>query len=123
VRLAIAIGLAAGLLFTPVAVFAADCVPAPTDLTSSGQLRIATHLTTPPQGFLDNDKPAGFAIELGNAIAEQMCLKAEFVNIAFAGMFPGLNAKKFDTILAGVGITPERQQSFDFVPYFQGGLG
>lgn len=121
-RLAMAIGLAAGLLFTPVAVLATDCVPAPTDLTSSGQLRIATHLTTPPQGFLDNDQPAGFAIELGNAIAGQMCLKAEFVNIAFAGMFPGLNAKKFDTILAGVGITPERQQSFDFVPYFQGGV-
>jgi len=28
----------------------------------------------------------------------------------------------FDTVIAAVDITPERQQSFDFVPYFQGGL-
>jgi len=116
-------GLAVGLLMAPVATWAADCpVSAPSNLTNSGKLTIATHLTTPPQGFLDNDKPAGFAIEIGAAIAEQMCLQSEFVNIAFAGMFPGLDAKKFDTIIAGVGITPERQKAFDFVPYFQGGV-
>ena len=100
----------------------ADCVSAPSDLTTAGKLTIATHLTTPPQGFLDNDKPAGFAIEIGEAIAGQMCLKAEFVNMAFAGMFPGLDARKFDTIIGGIGITPQRQESFDFVPYFQGGV-
>lgn len=37
-------------------------------------------------------------------------------------MFPGLDARKFDTIIAGVGITPEREKTFDFVPYFQGGV-
>jgi polar amino acid transport system substrate-binding protein len=115
--------LAAGLLMAPAAGWAAECpVSPPSNLSSPGKLTIATHLTTPPQGFLDNDKPAGFAIEIGAAIAEQMCLQSEFVNIAFAGMFPGLDAKKFDTIIAGVGITPERQKAFDFVPYFQGGV-
>ena len=121
----IASGLAAAyvLLASAHAAPAADCpVAPPAGLVSGGTLTIATHLTTPPQGFLDNDKPAGFAIELGEALAAQMCLKASFVNIAFAGMFPGLNARKFDTIIAGIGITPERQQSFDFVPYFQGGV-
>ena len=102
---------------------AAQCpVTPPHDLVTPGKLTIATHLTTPPQAFLENDKPAGFAVELGDALAEQMCLKAEWVNIAFAGMFPALNAKKFDTILSGVGITPQREESFDFVPYFQGGV-
>lgn len=101
----------------------ADCaVRAPADLTSPGKLVVATHLTTPPQGFLDKEKPAGFAIEIGEALAGEICLTPEFVNVAFAGLFPGLNAKKFDTIIAGVGITPERQHSFDFVPYFQGGV-
>ena len=116
-------GLAAALVWLPVSARPAECpVRAPTDLVSPGKLVVATHLTTPPQGFLDDDKPAGFAIEIGEAVAAQMCLKADFVNIAFAGMFPGLNAKKFDTIIGGIGITPERQQSFDFVPYFQGGV-
>ena len=102
---------------------AAECpVTPPPDLVTPGKLTIATHLTTPPQAFLENDKPAGFAVELGEALAEQMCLKAEWVNIAFAGMFPALNAKKFDTIISGVGVTPQREESFDFVPYFQGGV-
>jgi polar amino acid transport system substrate-binding protein len=120
-KLRVIVGLTAAMLLAPVCAFA-DCVPAPAGLASPGKLTIATHLTTPPQGFLQDDKPAGFAIEIGEAIAKQMCLNAEFVNIAFAGMFPGLDARKFDTIIAGVGITPQRQESFDFVPYFQGGV-
>ena len=110
-------------LLAPVAAWSADCpVRAPAELITPGKLTIATHLTTPPQAFLENEKPAGFAVEIGEALAQQMCLKAEFVNMAFAGLFPGINAKKFDTIIAGVGITPQRQESFDFVPYFQGGV-
>ncbi len=115
--------IAAIALLVPLASRAADCpVKAPAQLVTSGTLTIATHLTTPPQAFLDGDKPAGFAVEIGQALAKEMCLKAEFVNVAFAGLFPGINARKFDTIIAGVGITPARQEAFDFVPYFQGGV-
>ncbi|HXQ66206.1 MAG TPA: ABC transporter substrate-binding protein [Alphaproteobacteria bacterium] len=118
------LGLAAALATLPAVAWAAgDCpVRPPADLTSPGTLTIATHLTMPPQAFLDNDKPAGFAIEIGEAIAREMCLKAAFVNFDFAGLFPGLNARKFDTIIAGIGITPDRQKSLDFVPYFEGGV-
>lgn len=106
-----------------IAAHAADCaVKAPAALVTAGKLTIATHLTSPPQAFEDNGKPSGFAVELGEAIAAQMCLKAEFIDVAFAGLFPGINARKFDTVIAGVGITPQRQESFDFVPYFQGGV-
>src|SRR5437763_10680730 len=112
------------VLLAPVAVWSADCaVKAPPELVTPGKLTIATHLTTPPQAFLDDKgEPAGMAVDLGNALAEQMCLRAEFVNVAFAGLFPGINAKKFDTVIAGAGITPARQESFDFVAYFQGGV-
>jgi polar amino acid transport system substrate-binding protein len=110
-------------MLAPLAARSAECpVKAPPGLTAPGKLTIATHLTTPPQAFLENEKPAGFAVDLGRALAQEMCLEADFVNMAFAGLFPGLNAKKFDTIIAGVGITPQRQEAFDFVPYFQGGV-
>src|SRR5439155_16010392 len=102
------------MLATPFGAFAADCaVKAPADLVAPGRLTIATHLSTPPQAFLDADKPAGFAVEIGDALAKEMCLKAEWVDVAFAGLFPGINAHKFDTVIAGVGITPARQESFD----------
>jgi len=107
----------------PLGAFAANCpVTPPANLVAPGKLTIATHLSTPPQAFLENDKPAGFAVEIGDALAKAMCLKVEWVDVAFAGLFPGINARKFDTVIAGVGITPARQEAFDFVPYFQGGV-
>jgi polar amino acid transport system substrate-binding protein len=115
--------LVASLVLATPAAHAADCaVRPPADLLEAGKLTVATHLTMPPQAYLDGDKPAGFAVEIGHTLARQMCLEAAFVNIAFAGLFPGINAHKFDTIIAGIGITPQRQESFDFVPYFQGGV-
>jgi ABC-type amino acid transport substrate-binding protein len=117
------ITLATLAVLSPLIAWSADCpVKAPAELVTSGKLTIATHLTTPPQAFLDNNKPAGMAVDLGEALAKKMCLQAEFVDVPFAGLFPGINAHKFDTVIAGVGITPARQESFDFVPYFQGGV-
>ena len=102
---------------------AADCaVKAPPNVVTSGALTIGTMLASPPQMFSDKGEPSGFEIELSRAIAAEMCLKAEFANLTFAGLFPGLNAKKFDYVSAGLGITPERRESFDFVPYFLGGI-
>lgn len=110
-------------LIVPGVASAADCaVRAPGGLAKAGKLTIAAELTAPPQAFFDEDRVVGFAVEIGRAMARQMCLEAEFVPVAFAASFPGLNARKFDTIIAGVVITPERQQSFDFVPYFQDGV-
>lgn len=102
---------------------AAECaVKAPSNLVTSGALTIGTMLAAPPQMFSDKGEPAGFEIDLSRALAAEMCLKAEFANLAFAGLFPGLNAKKFDYVSAGLGITPERRETFDFVPYFLGGI-
>src|SRR5215469_3333587 len=107
----------------PGAACAADCpVRAPNGLVSGGKLTIAAPLTTPPHAFFDEDRVVGFAVEIGQAMARQMCLEAESVPVAFAGLFASLNAHKVDIIIAAVVITPEREQSFDFVPYFQHGL-
>ena len=97
-------------------------VKAPSGLVTPGTLTVGTAFGTPPQNFLVDNKPTGSDVEIMQAIADQMCLKTEFVNLAFAGLFPGLNAKKFDVVAAAVGITAQRQESLDFVPYFWGGL-
>lgn len=94
----------------------------PPGLVSSGTLTVGSNMSTPPQMFVLNGRPAGFEIDLSRAIAKAMCLKIHFINIAFGGLFPGLVAHKFDYISSGLGITPQRQQVFDFVPYFLGGI-
>ena len=109
-------------LIAPGLASAADCaVRAPGGLVKAGKLTIATDPTAPPHAFFDEDRMVGFAVEIGQAMGRQMCLEAEFVPVAFAGLFAGLNAHEVDAIIAAVVITPERRQSFDFVPYFQDG--
>ena len=102
--------------------FAACAVKPPPDLVAPGTLIVGSNMATPPQMFIEAGQPAGFEIDLARAIAGAMCLKPQFVNIAFGGLFPGLVAKKFDYITSGLGITPQRQQVFDFVPYLAGGI-
>ena len=102
--------------------FAADCaVKAPSELATPGSLSFGTTNPPPPPGLAPPPQ-AGFEFDLADALAQRMCLKPNFVALAFAGLFPALNAKKFDAVIAAVGISPERQQTYDFVPYFLGGL-
>ena len=121
--LTLALVLGAAALAPPPAGAKPRCaVKAPAGLITSGTLTVGTAFGTPPQNFLLENKPTGSDVEIMQAIADQMCLKSEFVNLAFAGLFPGLNAKKFDVVTAAVGITAQRQESLDFIPYFWGGL-
>src|SRR6185312_15110626 len=118
----IAMLFAGGVALAATPALAACPVKAPPGLVNAGRLTIGTMLTNPPQTFVENGQPAGFDIDLSRAIAAEMCLKPRFVNVTFAGLFPGLMARKFDYLSSGLGITPQRRETFDFVPYFRGGI-
>jgi polar amino acid transport system substrate-binding protein len=115
--------LAAGLFAgSGTAASAAPCLSAPPNLVEAGNLTIGTALSAPPMGFVKDDQPSGFDPDLASALAEKMCLKPKFVNLAFQGLFPGLISKKFDVVSSQVGITDARKEQFDFLPVFKGGL-
>jgi polar amino acid transport system substrate-binding protein len=100
---------------------AACPVPPPNDLITAGTLTFGTtNVPAAPGVKLPNQ--TGFELDLMNAIAGAMCLKADTVQLAFAGLFPALDAHKFDAAIAGIGISAQREQSYDFVPYFLGGM-
>ncbi len=56
----------------------------------------------------------GFNIELGEEIAKRMGRKIEIEGTEFSGLIPGLNAKKYDFVLAPVTVTPERAKTLLF---------
>ncbi len=101
---------------------ASDCLPQPPSLIEQGTLTVGISLAAPPTSFMKDDVATGLDPELINAIADAMCLKPKFVNMAFAGLFPALIAKKIDVIHSQVGITDVRKETFDFVPVFVGGV-
>lgn len=79
---------------------------------------------TPPNVYHDESgKLVGSEVELGEALAAQMGLKAKFHESSFATVIPTLQAKQCDVIMAQLYIKPEREAVVDFVPYVLSGTG
>lgn len=106
--------LAAGLAL-PAA--AADLLDA---AMARGTLRIAMEGTYPPFNFKDpkTGQLAGYDVDVARLVAAKLKLKPEFVTAEWTAILAGLGAGKYDVIVSQVGITPKRQESFDFsAPY------
>jgi len=91
-----------------------------TTVQAQETVRIATEGAYAPWNFLDDSgKPAGFEIELGNAICEKAALNCEFLINDWDSIIPNLLAGNYDLIMAGMSITDERRETIDFTdPYF-----
>jgi len=64
----------------------------------------------------------GFEIDVGNRVAGDMGVKAEFVPTAWDGIIPALIAGKFDVIISGMSLTPQRNLTVNFtIPYAHSG--
>lgn len=78
-------------------------------------VRIATEGAYAPWNFLnDSGAPAGFEIELGNAICEEAGLTCEWIINDWDSIIPNLLAGNYDLIMAGMSITEERLATIDF---------
>ncbi|MDX7987561.1 arginine ABC transporter substrate-binding protein [Xenorhabdus sp. 12] len=78
-------------------------------------LRFATEASYPPFEFIDaNNKIQGFDVDLANAICAKIHTKCTFTNQAFDSLIPSLKFRRFDVLMAGIDITPERQKQVDF---------
>ena len=88
-----------------------------------GKLIIGTDATYPPMEFFDtNGNVVGYDIDLGNRIAGELNLEAEFINIAWDDVFTKLVDGEIDMIISSVTITDERKMKYDFsVPYLNAG--
>jgi polar amino acid transport system substrate-binding protein len=88
------------------------------DLVSSGTLTMSTNATLPPMQYLDSSgKIIGMRVELGDEIAELLCLTPKFVNIPFDAQIPGVQNGRWDMIDTGMFYTAERAKTVKLVPY------
>ena len=84
-------------------------------INSAGVLKIGTEGTYAPFTYHDaSGKLVGFDVEIGEAIAEKLGVKAEFLEGKWDGLIAGLDAKRYDVVINQVGITEERKAKFDF---------
>ena len=83
------------------------------------KLRIATEGAFPPYNMHAADgKLIGFEIDLAADLCRRMKVECEVVAQDWDGILPGLNAGKYDAIMAAMSITPKRMEVIDFsIPY------
>ncbi|RKR07529.1 amino acid ABC transporter substrate-binding protein (PAAT family) [Kushneria sinocarnis] len=61
----------------------------------------------------------GFEIDLGNALCRRAGFDCQWIEQAWNGIIPGLEARKYDAILSSMAITPERERQVLFsIPYY-----
>ena len=87
---------------------------AATSFAQGKDLKVAIDPTYEPFTYKVDGKPAGFDVDIANALCEQIKRKCVFVEQGWDSMIPGLQAKKYDVIISSMSITDERMKEVDF---------
>ena len=84
----------------------------------AGTIRFCSDISSPPLEFYsDGQQATGSDVDLGNAIAAELGLKPVWVNTAFAGIIPALQAGHCDAILSQLFDKPTRRAVVNFTDY------
>jgi octopine/nopaline transport system substrate-binding protein len=86
---------------------------------ADGMLKVGTEGEAPPFSMADaNGNVTGFDVDVANAICAKLKVKCAFVLQTYDTLIPAIDRKRFDVIISGLGITPERQKKIAFsIPY------
>lgn len=95
----------------------------PQKYKATGVLTIAADATYAPMEFIAKDGKTviGADVDLGNAIARKLGVKAGFVNAGFDGIIPALQSGKYAMSMSSFTVTKQREQVVDFVTYLTAG--
>ncbi|WKA64245.1 arginine ABC transporter substrate-binding protein [Pectobacterium aroidearum] len=88
--------------------------------TAADTIRFASSATYPPFESLDaNNEIVGFDMDLAKALCKQMQATCTFTNQAFDSLIPALKFRRYDAVISGMDITPERSKQVTFTqPYY-----
>ena len=78
-------------------------------------IRMGTEGAYPPYNFLNDDGEVdGYEREIGDEMCKRAELTCEWVTNEWDSIIPNLTSGNYDTIIAGMSITDEREQVIDF---------
>jgi polar amino acid transport system substrate-binding protein len=122
--LALGSTLALGLLIGGAGTASADALD---DITKAGTIKIGIFEDFPPFASLGSDmKVQGYDVDMADALAKAMGVKAELVGITGQNRIPFLSEGKVDALLS-IGFSDERAQVVDFTdpyaPYYIAVMG
>ncbi|WP_129657162.1 transporter substrate-binding domain-containing protein [Rothia uropygialis] len=88
-------------------------------IQNNGTLRIGMEGTFRPYGYHDDSgELVGFEKEIGDLIAQDLGVKAKYVETQWDSLIAGVDAGRYDIIINNISATDERKAKFDFsIPY------
>ena len=84
------------------------------DVKAKGLLVTATEMQFPPFDISDNGVYKGIDRELVDLVGAKLGVKVKYLDLPWTSVLPGLEAKKFDLVIAPVTITKERMKRYAF---------
>ncbi len=94
----------------------------PADIKATGRLVVGVNVPYAPNEFKNSASDiVGFDVDLMNAVAKTMGLIPEYREALFADIIPTVQRGEMNVGMSSFTDTLERQQSVDFVTYFEAG--
>ena len=88
----------------------------------SGKLIMATNAAFPPYEFIEGNEIVGIDAEIAGAIAEKLGLELQIDDMEFDSIVESVKGGKADIGLAGMTVTPERQEVINFTASYATGV-
>lgn len=95
----------------------------PEKMKAAGVLNVGMANNYPPNEFKDTEgKPAGWSVDLTNALGQVLGLKVNFDIGTFDNILPAIKAGKDDMGMSSFTDTVEREKQTDFINYYSAGI-
>ena len=88
----------------------------------SGKLIMATNAAFPPYEFIEGNEIVGIDAEIAGAIAAKLGLELQIDDMEFDSIVESVKGGKADIGLAGMTVTPERQEVINFTASYATGV-
>ena len=88
----------------------------------SGKLIMATNAAFPPYEYIEGNEVVGIDAEIAGAIAEKLGLELQIDDMEFDSIIESVKGGKADIGLAGMTVTPERQEVINFTSSYATGV-
>ncbi|WP_207476472.1 substrate-binding periplasmic protein [Arenibaculum pallidiluteum] len=87
-------------------------------------MTVANSFAYAPFGYVENGKPSGFDVDLGEEIARRMGVEVKWEKIDFKGIIAALTSGRVDALITAMTWSPERAERILFsAPYYDAGIG
>lgn len=80
----------------------------------NGKIIMATNAEFPPYESKNNDEIIGIDVDIMTAICDELGMELEIKNMQFDSILPSITSGKVDVGVAGISITPEREEEVAF---------